>query len=489
VTKPFEDTVLSRAIREVEEAQRNRGRAQRFADRFAAIYTPVMIAVAVAMALGGPVLLGLSWRDSFYRALVVLIVSCSCSLVLSVPVTVVAATARAARDGVLIKGGIFLERLAAVRAVAFDKTGTLTSGRPTVTHVTPLGGLDADELVRLAAAVEAGATHPIADAVLRAARERNVPVTLAPDVRSMAGLGAQGEVDGRVVVVGRVGALAQGPAAAVVGTIEAAGSTPVAVSVDGELVGLLGVADELRDDAGLAIERLTGLGLSHTTMLTGDREVVARSIADRLGIETVRAELMPDDKSAVVRAMRQQRGGVIMVGDGINDAPALATADVGVVMGAAGSDVALETADVALMADDLTKLPYAVALARRARRVIRQNIALSLSAIVVLVLAALSGRFTLTWGVLTNEVWALVIIANGLRLLRAAPLAELRSRGPSRATAVAAGPVATASVRPLPTVTLPVVAVSEPAGGCGCSSDGACGDGLQGRVGEAAREA
>jgi Cd2+/Zn2+-exporting ATPase len=423
VTRPFEDTVLARTIREVEEAQQNRGKAQRLADKFAGIYTPLMIALALLTAIAGPALFDITWEQSLYRALVVLIVSCSCSLVLSVPVSVVAAIARAARDGVLIKGGIYLERLSKIRSVAFDKTGTLTRGRPTLTVIRPVGTLDELELLRFAASVEASASHPIADAVVRAARERGVAVIPAKEARVVAGLGAEGVVTGRAVAVGRVGDVAPGsPAGQALADIESVGSTAVAITVDGRLVGLLGVADELREDASVAIEGLRRLGITHTTMLTGDREIVARAIADRLGIENVRAQLMPEDKSAAIRSIRAEYDTVAMVGDGINDAPALAVSDVGVVMGAAGTDVALETADVALMADDLGKLPYAVALARRADRIIKQNIALSLTAIVGLVVAAVTGYFTLAWGVFVNEAWALLVIANGLRLLRATPL-------------------------------------------------------------------
>jgi Cd2+/Zn2+-exporting ATPase len=416
VATPFQDTVLARVIREVEQAQQNKGRAQRFADRFGAVYTPLMIIAAVGVAVAGPLLFGLPAGEAFYRALVVLIVSCSCSLVLSVPVSVVAAVARAARDGVLIKGGAYLERLAAVRAVAFDKTGTLTVGRPVLTAVRPLETVTESQLLELAATVEAGATHPIADAVVRAARDRGIAVRPAADVRVVPGVGAEATVDGAVVSVGRVADLDE-RAAAVLGEIEEAGATPVAVRRDGELLGLLGVADELRPDARVAVDGIRALGVTHTVMLTGDRTRVARAVADRLGIETVKAELMPADKKHAVSLARAEFGAVAMVGDGTNDAPALATADVAVVMGAAGTDVALETADVALMADDLTKLPYTIALAQRARRVIAQNVTLSIAAIAVLAVAAMTGVFTLTEGVLLNEAYALLIIGNGLRLL------------------------------------------------------------------------
>ncbi|MGW0775856.1 heavy metal translocating P-type ATPase [Streptomyces sp. NPDC002835] len=491
VAKPFEDTVLARVIKEVEEAQQNRGQAQRFADRFGTIYTPIMIALAVLMAALGPQLFDISYTDALYRALVVLIVSCSCSLVLSVPVSVVSAVARAARDGVLIKGGAYLEQLAKLRSVAFDKTGTLTLGRPTLLQTHPLDGCGETELLTLSAAVEAGATHPIAEAIVRAARERGIVVTPADDVEVVPGVGAQSVVDGATVVVGRVGELRGSPEAqAALDAVEDAGGTPVAVSVDGRLIGLLGVADELRPEAVTALKSLRRLGVTHTTMLTGDRERVAVAIADKLGIESVRAQLMPDEKSRAVASLKES-GITAMVGDGVNDAPALATADVSIVMGAAGTDVALEMADVALMADDLNKLPYAVALARRARRIIAQNIALSLAVILFLVVFAVGGRFTLTQGVLINEAWALVIIANGLRLLRLH--SSLRTAGsmtsttpPAKATATARAASGDADCGCGPGCGTPkqeAVVLPEPAGttdgcgdgGCGCSSTPAIG--------------
>jgi Cd2+/Zn2+-exporting ATPase len=452
VATPFRDTVLARVIREVEQAQQNKGKAQRFADRFAGVYTPLMIVAALGVAVVGPLLFGLTVSEAFYRALVVLIVSCSCSLVLSVPVSVVAAVARAARDGVLIKGGAYLERLAAVKAVAFDKTGTLTAGRPVLTVIRPLGNRTENQLLALAATVEAGATHPIADAVVRAARERGMVVRPATDVRVVAGVGAEATVDGHMINVGRVADLDE-RAALVLNEIEEAGATPVALRQDGELLGLFGVADELRPDARQAVEGIRSLGVAHTVMLTGDRARVARAIADRLGIETVKAELMPEDKSDAVNLARIEFGTVAMVGDGTNDAPALATADVAVVMGAAGTDVALETADVALMADDLTKLPYTIALAQRARRIIAQNVTLSIIAIGVLAIAAMTGAFTLTEGVFLNEAYALLIIGNGLRLLGGRPLRRF------------AAP---------PRIPVPAAAAENPtctADGCGCSPE------------------
>jgi len=478
VAKPYVDTVLARVIREVEEAQSNRGRAQRFADQFSNIYTPAMIGVAVLMAAFGPMLFGLTFEEAVYRSLVVLIVSCSCALVLSVPVSVVAAVARAARDGVLIKGGAYLEQLAQLTRVAFDKTGTLTRGRPILVEVHPLNGFAEAELLTLAAGVEAGATHPIADAIVRAARDRGLTVRPLPDARTIAGVGAEATVDGRRIAVGRVRDLGDDvEASRALAAIEAAGATPVAVTDNGQLAGLLGLADELRPDARAAVDGLRRLGITHTVMLTGDRETVARSIADKLGIEQVRAELMPEDKSASVNALRA--GGIVaMVGDGVNDAPALATADVAIVMGAAGTDVALETADVALMADDLTKLPYAVALARRSRRNINQNVTLSMLMVVLLVTTALTGAFTLTQGVIANEGYALVVIANGLRLLRRRPLRRYLS-GQLSEDMLRVTDESPAQRRPVPVLAAAPASqrlslpLAGSASGCGCGTSGA----------------
>ena len=294
----------------------------------------------------------------------------------------------------------------------------------------------------------------------------------------MPGIGAQGTVDGFQVAVGRVGEVA-GAALVALTAIEDAGATPVGVTVNGRQVGLLGVADSLRPDAARAIEGLRSLGITHTTMLTGDRVQVANAIARAVGIESVRAQLLPDEKRAALTAIKDEIGTIAMVGDGINDAPALASADVAIVMGAAGTDVALETADVALMADDLTKLPYAVALARRSRRIIAQNVTLSLAVILLLVVAAVTGSFSLTEGVLINEAWALVIIGNGLRLLRAHPSLQVVAPANSAADLPSASAVCGDDCG---CATPAAVAVDSCGDDCGCATPAAvavdsCGDG------------
>jgi Cd2+/Zn2+-exporting ATPase len=418
VSKSYADTTLARIIRQVEEAQAAKGSSQRFADRFGAVYTPAMFALALIVAVVPP-LAGASAREWIYRALVVLVVSCSCGLIMSVPAAVVAAISRAARSGILIKGGAYLEALAKVRGVAFDKTGTLTRGRPQLTDLASLDGLEHVELLRLAASVEAASEHPLAAAIVGAAEAEAIDLLPAADLRALPGVGVEARVDGRSVFVGRPDSGGDGVLRAKLDAFEAAGKTAVVVADAGRRpLGLIAVADELRPEAAGVVTSLRELGIEHVLMLTGDNERVAAAIARRVGIDDWRAGLLPEDKTAAIESLRREHGAIAMIGDGVNDAPALASAEIGIAMGAAGSDVALETADVALMADDFTRLPAAIQLARRALTNIHQNIAMSLATIALLVPAALLGHLSLTSGLLLNEGTALLIIANGLRLLR-----------------------------------------------------------------------
>lgn len=419
VTKPWRDTVLARVIDQVEQAQARRGTAQRFADRFGAIYTPVMFTLAALTAIAGPAA-GLTFREAVYRGLVILVVSCSCALVISVPTAVITAISRGARDGILIKGGIHLETLARVRTVAFDKTGTLTAGNPVLTDLIPLGGHPAQTVLALAASVEAASEHPLAAAVVAAAADLGLTVAPAAAAQATPGSGIRARVTGHQVTAGRPpdpGTL-PGPARQQLTALQDDGKTVVLVTIDDHPAGLLGIADQLRPEAVQTVAQLRGLGIGRIVMLTGDNPATAAAIAHAVGITDWRAGLLPEDKTSAVTGLRGQAGPVAMAGDGINDAPALATADIGIAMGAAGTDVALETADVALMADQLTKLPAAITLARKAARIIRQNIALSLATIAALDAAALTGYISLAAGLLLNEGSALLIISNGLRLLR-----------------------------------------------------------------------
>jgi Cd2+/Zn2+-exporting ATPase len=346
-----------------------------------------------------------------------LVVSCSCALVISVPTAVVAAVTRGARDGILIRGGAFLEGLADVRTVAFDKTGTLTAGRPQLTDVVALNGASEIDVMRLAAAVEGASEHPLAGAVLAGARQRGITWPAASDVQAEPGVGVRATVDAKRLFVGRPDVLAAG-GESVLGRLRHDGKTVIALARDDEPLGLLAVADELRPDAADVVAQLHRLGVQRVVMLTGDHDQVAQAISRAAGIDDYRAGLLPRDKSRAVGELRERHGAMAMVGDGINDAPALAAADVGIAMGASGTTVALETADVALMADELHKLPDAIGLARRAMRTVHQNVALSLGTVVLLLVTALTGWLTLTTGLLLNEASALLIIANGLRLLR-----------------------------------------------------------------------
>ncbi len=419
VTKPYQDTVLARVIEQVEQAQARRGTAQRFADKFGAIYTPVMFTLAALTAIAGPAA-GLSLREAIYRGLVILVVSCSCALIISVPTAVIAAISRAARDGILIKGGIHLETLAKVRTVAFDKTGTLTAGKPRLTDLIPFGGYPAAQVLAYAAAAEAASEHPLAAAIVAAADDRGLTVTPAADAQAIPGMGMHATVGGHQIAVGRPPGPGElpSPAREQLAALQNDGKTAVLVTIDGHPAGLLGIADQLRPEAAAAVTSLGRLGISRIVILTGDNPATAAAIAQAAGISDPRAGLLPEDKTTAVAGLRGHAGPVAMVGDGINDAPALATADVGIAMGTAGTDVALETADIALMADDLAKLPAAITLAREAASVIRQNIALSLAVIAALDIAAITGHMSLAAGLLLNEGSALLIIANGLRLLR-----------------------------------------------------------------------
>lgn len=421
VAGPWRDTVLARVIEQVEQAQARRGTAQRFADKFGAVYTPVMFTLAALVAAAGPAT-GLTPREAVYRGLVILVVSCSCALVISVPTAVIAAISRAARDGILIKGGTHLETLARIRAIAIDKTGTLTAGKPALTDVIPLGGHEPEVVLRLAASVEAASEHPLATAIIAAAAGRGLPVTPAAGTQAVPGTSVHGSAEGRLVSVGRPdpGCLPGHPGDRLT-ALQASGKTVVQVTIDRQPAGLLAIADQLRPESPTAMAALRTLGIDRIVMLTGDNPATAAATAAAAGIREWRAGLLPEGKTAAITALRNDAGPVAMIGDGINDAPALATADASIAMGAAGSDVALETADIALMGDQLGKLPGAIALARNATRVIRQNVTMSLAVIAALDAAALSGHLSLAAGLLLNEGSALLIIANGLRLLRQPP--------------------------------------------------------------------
>jgi Cd2+/Zn2+-exporting ATPase len=425
VTRRRRDTRLSRITHLVETAQAQRAPMQSFIDRFARIYTPAVIAIAICVAIVPP-LAGLgAVQEWVYRALVLLVIACPCALVISTPVSIVSALAGAARHGVLIKGGVHLERLAAARVVAFDKTGTLTRGEPHVVDVVPFDRVSAVDLLSTAAGLESRSEHPIGRAITAHAQGLGVRWQPVPRFHAAVGLGADGvDHHGRTLVVGSQRLLdARGitmPASdGAIERLRAEGRTLVFVAVDGTAIGAMAIADRPRESAKEAIELLRRYGISRVAMLTGDQVHTARTVAGELGLDEFHAALLPEQKHDVVRQLRSASGAVLMVGDGVNDAPALAAADVGVAMGAAASDAALETADVALLSDELLKLPYAVRLARATLRNIRMNVVFSLILKAAFLLMAVGGTATLWMAVLADTGASVLVVANALRLLRA----------------------------------------------------------------------
>lgn len=423
VTKLVEDTTLARIIHAVEEAQASRAPSQTFIDRFSRIYTPAVVAFAVLIIFMPP-LLGLgSWGEWFYRALTMLVIACPCALVISTPVSIVSGLAGAARGGVLIKGGAHLENAGAATVVAFDKTGTLTKGKPAVTEIVSLNGVGGKDVLRLAAAVEQGSEHPLARAIIAKADEQEIELTQSSGFRALVGRGASATVDGRKIYIGnerlaREQGIFTDAGAAVLKRFEKEGKTGVLVITDKEPLGVIAIADEARPEARNAIESLRKMGVRKVVMLTGDNEGTARAVAEQLGVDEFYAELLPDDKVRVVRELEEKGELVAFVGDGVNDAPALATATVGLAMGAAGTDVALETADIALMADDLSHLPFAIRLSRKTLSIIKQNIWFSIGIKAIFLVLALFGWATLWMAVASDMGASLLVILNGLRALK-----------------------------------------------------------------------
>jgi Zn2+/Cd2+-exporting ATPase len=422
VTRYRRDTTLARIIHLVESAQAQRAPTQQFVARFARWYTPAVIALATLVAVVPPIVSTAPFAVWFYRGLVLLVIACPCALVISTPVSIVSALAGAARRGVLIKGGAHLERLAAVRAIAFDKTGTLTKGALSVVEVRGLG-VDERDVLRAAASVESRSEHPIATAIVHAAREAAVADGHAASVRALPGLGAEGLLDGEPVICGnarlfRERGLLTRDAEMLTNALADRGMSPVLVARNGRTIGALGIADHVRDTAADVVDLLHRQGISTVAMLTGDHDVPSRTVAARLRIDDVRAGLLPEDKVSSVQAIRAKAGAVAMIGDGVNDAPALAAADVGIAMGAIGSAAVLETADIALMTDELQKVPYAIRLSRATVRNIRANIAISLVLKGAFLLLAVSGVATLWMAVVADMGASLIVIGNAIRLLR-----------------------------------------------------------------------
>ncbi len=421
VTKLAKDTTLAKIIHLVEEAQAKKSTYQRFAEKFGKYYTPGMFGLAIAVATIPPLAFGEDLATWYLRGLVVLVVSCSCGLALSVPMSVVTAIGNAARHGVLIKGGAYLEVASGITVLAFDKTGTLTVGRPQVADIVPLNSYSEKEILGIAAAIESRSEHPLAGAILEEAEKNKISLPEVEEFQSVTGLGAKAKVNGELYRIGNrqlfEDLVEKDRYEEQLAKLESQGKTAVILGNQKEILGVVAVADQLRPHIKETIAQLKSEGIKRTVMLTGDNKLTAAAIAAQIGVDEYLAGLMPEEKVEAVNKLKEKYGKVAMIGDGVNDAPAMAVADVGITMGS-GTDVALETGDLALMADELPKISYALNLSQRSVRNIKQNIGASLAIVAFLVPAALIGVVSLVSGLLLNEVSALIVILNALRLLR-----------------------------------------------------------------------
>lgn len=424
VTKLVQDTTIAKIIHMVEEAQGKRAPTQAFVDKFAAVYTPIVMALAVGIVFIPPFFMGAAWAPWIYRGLALLVVACPCALVVSTPVAIVSAISNAARHGVLIKGGIHLEEAGSLSAIAFDKTGTLTKGEPAVTDALPLAGQSEYELLRMASNLEARSEHPLAAAIVKFARAHGHTVEPVSDFTAIAGRGAKGTIAGEAIYIGNprlfadLGIALSAPVAQEVGRLQGEGKTVMVVGSESKFYGIIAMADEVRASSATAIEALKRAGVRHTIMLTGDNGATAKSMAAQVGVHEYRAELLPQDKVTAMQELIGKYGKVAMIGDGINDAPALALSTVGIAMGGTGTDAAMETADIVLMSDDLVKLPFTIKLSRKSLAIIRQNITFSLAVKALAVFAVFPGWLSLWLAILADMGASIVVTLNGLRLLR-----------------------------------------------------------------------
>lgn len=422
-TKPASNTTLARIIRMVGEAQSRRAPSEKWVEKFARVYTPVVMALALTILLVPTLLLDGQWSEWLYRSLVLLVIACPCALVISTPVSVVAALAAAARNGVLIKGGVYVEAPATLQAIAMDKTGTLTEGKPSLVDVVPMSGHDETELLQRVAALESHSNHPLARAIVAAAKDKDISIPEAEEFEIIQGKGATGRINGKTYWLGSHRYLEERGQETTdvherLEAMQQAGRTVVVVGNENHVCGFITLADKLRPTAAATLKQLRDTGVQHLVMLTGDNEGTAQAIASEAGIDEVLAELLPEDKVSAVESLVQKYDKVAMIGDGVNDAPALGRATLGIAMGAAGSDAAIETADIALMSDDLSKLPWLIDHSRRTLSIIRQNITFSLAVKALFVVLTFAGYASL-WAAIAADMGAsLLVIFNGLRLLR-----------------------------------------------------------------------
>ncbi|MGG2953374.1 heavy metal translocating P-type ATPase [Geobacillus stearothermophilus] len=425
VTKRVEDTTLSKIIHLVEEAQAERAPSQAFVDRFAKYYTPAIIIFALLLAVIPPLFMGADWSEWIYRGLAVLVVGCPCALVISTPVSIVTAIGNAAKNGVLIKGGIYLEEAGSLKVIAFDKTGTLTKGVPSVTDVVTYNGNE-NELMTITAAIEKGSQHPLASAIIRKAEEDglNFNDVSVEEFQSITGKGVKAKVNNAMYYVGSPGLFEellpngiQSEIKEQITTLQIQGKTVMALGTEKEILALIAVADEIRESSKEVIRKLHQVGIEKTVMLTGDNQRTAEAIGKQVGVSDIKADLLPEDKLNFIKELRDKYRSVAMVGDGVNDAPALAASTVGVAMGGAGTDTALETADIALMSDDLSKLPYTIKLSRKALAIIKQNITFSLGIKALTLLLIVPGWLTLWLAIFADMGATLIVTLNSMRLL------------------------------------------------------------------------
>jgi Cd2+/Zn2+-exporting ATPase len=422
VTRLARDSTLARVTKMVEEAQTQKSPTQQLTEKFERVFVPAVL-IGDALLIIVPPLLGVPFQDSFLRAMTLLVAASPCALALGTPAAILAGVAQAARNGVLVKGGAHLENLGRLKAIAFDKTGTITRGEPEVTDVVSLNNRSQDEVLTIAAAVESRSGHPLAQAVVRAAQAKKLTLSNVNEVESITGRGLRSGVNGQVVLIGNLKLMSESnidiaqETQQLQAALEAEGKTTMLVAINGQIIGVIALADTLRPDVQAIMAALQRAGVQQTVMLTGDNPRVAAAIAKEAGLTDFRAELMPEDKVTAIQALGRQFGEVAMVGDGVNDAPALANATVGIAMGGAGTDVALETADVALMGDDIAKLPFAVGLGRATRSIIQQNLAIALGVIALLVVASITGWVGIGIAVIFHEGSTIVVALNALRLL------------------------------------------------------------------------
>lgn len=423
-TRGVGDRTLDRVIRLVEEAQAAKAPTQRFTERFEKVFVPFIVVADFLLIVVPPMMGWMTWSESLYRGMTVLVAASPCALALGAPAAMLAGIGQAARRGVLIKGGVHLEALAGVQAIAFDKTGTLTNGRPELTDLVPMPGVDAEELLRVAAAVEGRSQHPLARAVVRRAASRALTLPTAGDLQSVTAKGVRADVEGEPVAIGSLrlwsdDAIVIPPEIATAAQqLGAEGRSVMAVRHGERWLGVMGLADPVRATAAGTLRQLRAMGLGPLVMLTGDHAGVGRAVGEEVGVDEVHADLLPEDKVRVMADLLAAHGRVAMVGDGVNDAPALAMATVGIAMGGAGTAAALETADAALMGDDLGRLPFAFGLARRTRAIVRQNLVLAGGMMLLLLGFAAAGVLDIGPAVIGHEGSTLVVIGNALRLLR-----------------------------------------------------------------------